>query len=95
MNKDDLIKDFLKSFKPKEEQSWKSSYFFTHYLKNNHDIDAMLVEGMSRIKKIDYWMVSLNKENIDIHALAVGDDPDFIDKPDMLWTLEQFEKDNF
>jgi hypothetical protein len=55
----------------------------------------MLVEGMSRIKKIDYWMVSLNKENIDIHALAVGDDPDFIDKPDMLWTLEQFEKDNF
>ena len=95
MNKDDLIKDFLKSFKPKEEQSWKSSYFFTHYLKNSHDIDAMLVEGMSRIKKIDYWMVSLNKENIDIHALAVGDDPDFIDKPDMLWTLEQFEKDNF
>ena len=95
MNKNDLIKDFLKSFKPKEEQSWKSSYFFTHYLKNNHDIDAMLVEGMSRIKKIDYWMVSLNKENIDIHALAVGDDPDFIDKPDMLWTLEQFEKDNF
>ncbi len=95
MNKNDLIKDFLKSFKPKEEQSWKSSYFFTHYLKNSHDIDAMLVEGMSRIKKIDYWMVSLNKENIDIHALAVGDDPDFIDKPDMLWTLEQFEKDNF
>ena len=32
----------------------------------------MLVEGMSRIKKIDYWMVSLNNENIDIHALAVG-----------------------
>ena len=95
MNKNDLIKDFLKSFKPKEEQSWKSSYFFTHYLKNSHDIDAMLVEGMSRIKKIDYWMVSLNKENIDIHALAVGDEPDFIDKPDMLWTLEQFEKDNF
>ena len=95
MNKDDLIKDFLKSFKPKEEQSWKSSYFFTHYLKNSHDIDAMLVEGMSRIKKIDYWMVSLNNENIDIHALAVGDEPDFIDKPDMLWTLEQFEKDNF
>ena len=62
MNKDDLIKDFLKSFKPKEEQSWKSSYFFTHYLKNSHDIDAMLVEGMSRIKKIDYWMVSLNNE---------------------------------
>ena len=95
MNKDDLIKDFLKSFKPKEEQSWKSSYFFTHYLKNSHDIDAMLVEGMSRIKKIDYWMVSLNSENIDIHALAVNDEPDFIDKPDMLWTLEQFEKDNF
>jgi hypothetical protein len=95
MNKDDLIKDFLKSFKPKEEQSWKSSYFFTHYLKNSHDIDAMLVEGMSRIKKIDYWMVSFNNENIDIHALAVNDESDFIDKPDMLWTLEQFEKDNF
>jgi hypothetical protein len=95
MNKDDLIKDFLKSFKPKEEQSWKSSYFFTHYLKNSHDIDAMLVEGMSRIKKIDYWMVFFNNENIDIHALAVNDEPDFIDKPDMLWTLEQFEKDNF
>jgi O-glycosyl hydrolase len=55
----------------------------------------MLVEGMSRIKKIDYWMVSLDNENIDIHALAVDDEPDFIDKPDMLWTLEQFEKDNF
>ena len=39
--------------------------------------------------------VSLNNENIDIHALAVDDEPDFIDKPDMLWTLEQFEKDNF
>ena len=95
MNRDELIKDFLKNFKPKEEQSWKSCYFFTHYLKKNHNIDAEIVEGMSRIKKIDYWMVSLNKENIDIHALAVGDDPDFIDKPDMLWTLEQFEKDNF
>lgn len=95
INKDNLIKDFLKSFKPKEEQSWKSSYFFTHYLKNSHDIDAMLVEGMSRIKKIDYWMVSLDNVNIDIHALAVDDEPDFIDKPDMLWTLEQFEKDNF
>ena len=71
MDKDDLIKDFLKSFKPKEEQSWKSSYFFTHYLKNSHDIDAMIVEGMSRIKKIDYWMVSLNNENIDINSEGV------------------------
>ena len=33
MNKEELIEDFLKTFKPKEEQSWKSSYFFTHYLK--------------------------------------------------------------
>ena len=95
MNKKELIEDFLKTFKPKEEQSWKSSYFFTHYLKNNHNIDAQLVEGMSRINKIDYWMVCLDDENIDIHAYAVNVEPDFIDKPDMLWTLEQFEKDNF
>ena len=52
MNRDELIKDFLKNFKPKEEQSWKSCYFFTHYLKKNHNIDAEIVEGMSRIKKI-------------------------------------------
>ena len=35
MKKEELIEDFLKTFKPKEEQSWKSSYFFTHYLKNS------------------------------------------------------------
>ena len=40
-------------------------------------------------------MVCLNNENIDIHAYAVNIEPDFIDKPDMLWSLEQFEKDNF
>jgi len=95
MNRDELIKDFLKNFKPKEEQSWKSCYFFTHYLKKNHNIDAELVEGMSRIKKIDYWTVRWDGDDEDIHALAVNDDLDFIDKPDMLWSLEQFEKDNF
>ena len=47
MNKEELIDDFLESFKPKEEQSWKSSYFFTHYLKKNHNIDAQLVEKAS------------------------------------------------
>ena len=95
MNKAAIIEYILKSFKPKEEQSWKSSYFFTHYLKKNHNIDAQLVEGMSRINKIDYWMVCLNGENIDIHSRAVNHEPDFIDKPDMLWSLEEFEKDNF
>ena len=65
------------------------------HLKKNHNIDAQLVEGMSRVNKIDYWMVCLNGENIDIHSRAVNHEPDFIDKPDMLWNLEEFEKDNF
>ena len=58
MNKNELIEDFLKNFKPKQDQSWKSCYFFTHYLKKNHKIDAELIEGMSRINKIDYWTSS-------------------------------------
>ena len=50
---------------------------------------------MSRINKIDYWTVRLNDKDIDIHAKAVNIEPDFIDKPDMIWSLKQFEKDNF
>ena len=95
MDRKELIDDFLKDFKPKQDQSWKSCYFFTHYLKKNHKIKAELLEGMSRINKIDYWTVRLNGEDIDIHAKAVNTEPDFIDKPDMIWSLKQFEKDNF
>jgi len=95
MNKNELIEDFLKNFKPKQDQSWKSCYFFPHYLKKNHEIDAELIEGMSRINKIDYWTVRLEGDDIDIHAKAVDIEPDFIDKPDMVWSLKQFEKDNF
>ena len=65
MNKNELIEDFLKNFKPKQDQSWKSCYFFTHYLKKNHKIDAELIEGMSRINKIDYWTVRLEGDDID------------------------------
>ena len=68
---------------------------FTHYLKKNHKIKAELIEGITRINKIDYWTVRLDGEDIDIHAKAVNTEPDFIDKPDMIWSLKQFEKDNF
>ena len=95
MNRQDLIDEFLLEFKPKKDLSWKSCYFFSHYLKKNHEIDAELIEGMSRINKIDYWTVRLEGDDIDIHAKAVDIEPDFIDKPDMVWSLKQFEKDNF
>ena len=90
-----LIDEFLKSFKPKENQSWKSCYFFSHFLKKNHNIDAELIEGISRINEIDYWIVRVNETDIDIHAKAVGLEPDYIDKPEVIWSLEEFEKDNF
>ena len=50
MNRDELIKDFLKNFKPKEEQSWKSCYFFTHYLKKNHNKSKI-------VKNLDFFIV--------------------------------------
>ena len=37
----------------------------------------------------------LNDSDIDIHAKAVGLDEDYIDKPEVVWSLEDFEKDNF
>ena len=55
MDSQKLIDEFLVNFKPKENQSWKSCYFFCHFLKKNHDIDAELMEGITRINKIDYW----------------------------------------
>ena len=90
-----LIDEFLLNFKPKEDQSWKSCYFFAHHLKKEHNIDAELIEGISKINKVDYWVVRFNNEDLDIHALAMGLIPDFIDKPEMTWSLEEFEKDNF
>tara|TARA_B100001057_G_C22284816_1_gene732215 strand:- start:99 stop:386 length:288 start_codon:yes stop_codon:yes gene_type:complete len=95
MERKKLISNFLKNFKPKDEQSWKSCYFFAYYLKKNHNIDAKLIEGISRIKKIDYWVVNFDKKDEDIHAHAVGDKIDYIDNPELTWTLEEFEKDNF
>ena len=50
---------------------------------------------LSRIKKIDYWIINFQDEDIDIHARAVGDEADFIDNPELTWSLEEFEKDNF
>ena len=95
MNKEKIISRFLKNFKPKEEQSWKSCYFFAHSLKKEYGIDVKLVEGISRIKKIDYWIVNFQGKDLDIHARAVGEKEDFIDKPELTWTLEEFERDNF
>lgn len=95
MDRQKLIDGFLSKFKPKKDQSWKSCYFFVHHLKKEHNIDAHLVEGISRIGKVDYWIVKLNDIDEDIHAKAIGSTPDFIDKPELIWTLEEFEKDNF
>ena len=49
MEREKIILGFLKNFKPKEEQSWKSCYFFAYHLKKEHNIDAKLIEGISRI----------------------------------------------
>jgi|TARA_B100000767_G_scaffold138186_1_gene130708 hypothetical protein len=95
MDRKELIDKFLLDFKPKENQSWKSCYFFAYFLKKKHNIDAELIEGISRINKIDYWIVRFNEIDEDIHAKAVGIEPDFIDKPEVIWSLEEFEKDNF
>ncbi|MBC91165.1 MAG: hypothetical protein CMC67_03365 [Flavobacteriaceae bacterium] len=95
MDREKIISEFLKNFKPKEEQSWKSCYFFAYNLKKEHNIDVKLVEGISRIKKIDYWIVNLQGTDLDIHARAIGEKEDFIDNPELTWTLEEFERDNF
>lgn len=95
MNTNELIDDFLKDFKPKQDQSWKSCYFFAHSLKKKYDIAVQLKEGISRINKADYWVVSFDNIDEDIHAKAMGETLDFIDKPDVIWSLEEFEKDNF
>ena len=95
MDRKELIDKFLLDFKPKENQSWKSCYFFAYFLKKKHNIDAELIEGISRINKIDYWIVRFNEIDEDIHAKAVGIEPDFIDKPEVIWSLKEFEKDNF
>tara|TARA_B100001769_G_C21945219_1_gene509078 strand:- start:15 stop:302 length:288 start_codon:yes stop_codon:yes gene_type:complete len=95
MVREELIKDFLKGFKLKEEQTWKTCYFFAYYLKKNHDIDAKLIEGISKIKKVDHWIVNFNGLDEDIHAKALGVEPDFIENPELIWTLEEFERDNF
>tara|TARA_B100000902_G_scaffold334559_1_gene333776 strand:+ start:417 stop:704 length:288 start_codon:yes stop_codon:yes gene_type:complete len=95
MNRKELIEDFLKTFKPKEEQAWKSCYFFAYYLKKNHDIDAKLIEGISSVNKIDHWIVRFNGKDEDIHAKAVGLTPDLIENPEIIWSLEDFERDNF
>jgi hypothetical protein len=41
MERDKIISGFLKGFKPKEEQSWKSCYFFAYHLKKEHDIPSI------------------------------------------------------
>jgi len=89
------LKIFLRTLNLSKIKAGKAVIFFSHYLKKNHEIDAELIEGMSRINKIDYWTVRLEGDDIDIHAKAVDIEPDFIDKPDMVWSLKQFEKDNF
>ena len=40
-------------------------------------------------------MVRFDKEDLDIHALATGNPPDFIENPEVIWSLKEFEKDNF
>ena len=57
MTRQELIDGFLLNFKPKKDQAWKSCYFFSHYLKKEHNIGAELLEGISKINKIDYWIV--------------------------------------
>ena len=95
MERQDLIDEFLLEFKPKKDQSWKSCYFFSQHLKKKHNIDVELLEGISKINKVDYWVVRFNNEDLDIHALAMGNPQDFIENPEVIWSLKEFEKDNF
>ena len=43
MDRKELVDKFLLDFKPKENQSWKSCYFFAYFLKKKHNIDAELI----------------------------------------------------
>ena len=95
MERQDLIDEFLLEFKPKKDQSWKSCYFFSQHLKKKHNIDVELLEGISKINKVDYWVVRFDTIDEDIHALAIGNAPDFIENPEVIWSLKEFEKDNF
>jgi hypothetical protein len=95
MTRQELIDGFLLDFKPKKDQAWKSCYFFSHYLKKEHNIDAELIEGISKIKKTDHWVLRFDGVDEDIHAKAVGIDSDLIEDPEMVWSLKAFEKDNF
>ena len=95
MERQKLIDEFLLGFKPKKYQSWKICYFFAYYLKEKHNIDAKLIEGISKINKVDHWIVRFNDIDEDIHAKAIGITPDYIDKPEMVWGLKDFEKENF
>jgi len=95
MERQKLIDEFLLGFKPKRNQSWKSCYFFAYHLKEKHNIDAKLIEGISKINKVDHWIVRFNDIDEDIHAKAMGITPDYIDKPEMVWSLKDFEKENF
>ena len=54
MKRQDLINEFLLEFKPKKDQSWKSCYFFSHHLNKKHKIAVELLEGISKINKVDY-----------------------------------------
>ena len=89
-----LIDGFLLDFKPKKDQAWKSCYFFLHYLKK-HNIVAELIDGISKINKIDYWVIIFEGVDKDIHSKALGTEPDLIEDPEMIWSLKAFEKDDF
>ena len=95
MEREELINEFLLEFKPKKDQSWKSCYFFSHHLNKKHKIAVELLEGISKINKVDYWVVRFDNEDLDIHGLAMGNPPDFIENPEVIWSLKEFEKDNF
>ena len=95
MERQELINEFLLEFKPKKDQSWKSCYFFSHHLNKKYKIAVELLEGISKINKVDYWVVRFNNEDLDIHALAMGNPLDFIENPEVIWSLKEFEKDNF
>ena len=95
MKRQDLINEFLLEFKPKKDQSWKSCYFFSHHLNKKYKIAVQLLEGISKINKVDYWVVRFDNKDLDIHALAMGNPLDFIENPEVIWSLKEFEKDNF
>ena len=82
-------------FQAKKRSGLEKLLFFLHYLKKEHNIEAELIDGISKINKTDHWIVRFDGVDKDIHSKALGIELDLIEDPDMIRSLKAFEKDDF